>query len=95
MPTIIAFDCSLSMSRFISTKVQDKDDVKMSLKSIGHNVIMEIIRYLENYVKLEYVALMEFAAHAKILCNFTRDHASLKHALEMVSATRRCVSIID
>lgn len=85
MPTIIAFDCSLSMSRFISSKVPGQtSEVQISLKSLGHKLITEIIKYLEQHVKLEYIALIAFAANSEVLCHFTRDHEALRRSLEKV-----------
>lgn len=81
MPTIIALDCSLSMSRIVSTQVGEETEVKISRKQLAHEACYELLEYLSKRIKLEYTALLSFSSTCQVLCEFTREHESLKTAL--------------
>nr|XP_039262841.1 integrator complex subunit 14-like [Styela clava] len=81
MPTIIAFDCSLSMSRVVTTQVGEEGGIKISQKHLAYDACNELLKYLSKRIKLEYTALLSFSSTCQVLCEFTRDHEALKAAL--------------
>ncbi|KAK2143093.1 hypothetical protein LSH36_878g01004 [Paralvinella palmiformis] len=78
MPTVILFDCSLSMSRPVCPS-DNNDDIQR--KHLAINGINTLLDYLTEHCKLEFVSLVEFSSTASIQVPFTRDHELIRAAL--------------
>lgn len=88
MPTIIAVDCSLSMSR-TSTLSGDGGPVNITLKQLSQQVCHSILTYLSTRVKLEYTALLSFSSCCQQLSEFTRDYDALKACVSKIKVNNK------
>ena len=80
MPTIIAIDCSLSMSKNLTSAENGSSVSKLQLaRSLSSQVLEHILKS-----KLEQTAIMSFSSDVKVLCDFTRDLSELNSSLDGV-----------
>lgn len=83
MPTVIAIDCSLSMSRPVQSVMKDIDG-KSSQKHLAVQLCQNLLNYLSLKIKLEYTALLSFSSTCECLSGFTRDYDHLKLCLNEI-----------
>ena len=80
MPTIIAIDNSLSMSK---TVANGKGGTKVSNLQIGCSIASQVVEHFSKS-KLEYISILSFSSSVDIVCDFTRNKNQLKTDLSKV-----------
>uniref|UniRef100_A0A1I8PBR1 Integrator complex subunit 14 n=1 Tax=Stomoxys calcitrans TaxID=35570 RepID=A0A1I8PBR1_STOCA len=83
MPTIIALDVSLSMIRTIPGRSEENAITYHQLAVKG---ISQLLEYLSNLSKLEYVALLTFSSSCELKVDFTRDYDQIKQVVKKVES---------
>ncbi|KAH3839511.1 integrator complex subunit 14-like [Dreissena polymorpha] len=81
MPTILALDVSLSMSRPVKTEAGGED---FSRKNLAIHGLSTLLDYFTANCKLEFTSLVVFSYLWEQLCAFTRDVDVIKAALNTV-----------
>ncbi|KAK6179916.1 hypothetical protein SNE40_012164 [Patella caerulea] len=88
MPTVIALDVSLSMSRLVKTEGSEEYD-KRHLAIHGINTLLDQINA---HSKLEFVSLVVFSYLYEQLVSFTREYDTIKTALNKVEVyNKTCI----
>ncbi|XP_075153129.1 integrator complex subunit 14 [Haematobia irritans] len=80
MPTIIALDVSLSMIRTIPGRSENP----ITYQQLAAKGISQLLEYLSNISKLEYVALLTFSGSCELKVDFTRDYDQIKQVVKKV-----------
>ncbi|XP_059151327.1 integrator complex subunit 14-like [Physella acuta] len=89
MPTVIALDVSLSMSRPVVLTDTSEEYQRRHLAIHGINIFLD---YLTANYKLEFVSLVAFSYLYEQLSTFTRDYNSVRTALNRVEAfSKTCI----
>ncbi|ESO88197.1 hypothetical protein LOTGIDRAFT_206942 [Lottia gigantea] len=92
MPTIIALDVSLSMSRLVKCESTTEDFDKRNLAIHGINTLLD---YISSNCKLEFISLVVFSYLYEQLVSFTRDYDSIKTALNKVEVyNKTCIETV-
>ncbi|XP_055325567.1 integrator complex subunit 14-like [Sitodiplosis mosellana] len=84
MPTIIALDVSLSMTRTLpvtTNGTNGTNDEHITYNQLAVQGINEFLNYLTKNSKLEHVALVVFSSKYDVLVDFTRDYDAIRQAL--------------
>lgn len=80
MPSIIAIDNSLSMSKAVATDDDGSIISKLQLACLcSKNIIDKFGKS-----KLEHVSLVSFSSNVNVICDFTRNYDELKSNLSKV-----------
>ncbi|KAK0051696.1 von Willebrand factor A domain-containing protein 9 [Biomphalaria pfeifferi] len=89
MPTIIALDVSLSMSRSVLLPDSTEEYQRRHIAIHGINTFLD---YLSANYKLEFVSLIAFSYLYEQLSTFTRDYSIIRTALTKVEAfSKTCI----
>lgn len=86
MPTVLALDVSLSMSRIVGTSKLNKDgevagkgaEESMEIRRLANIGLGCILDYLAQKAQLEYTALVVFSSLWEIEHEFTKNHEKIK-----------------
>ena len=84
MPSIIAIDNSLSMSKVVAT---DNDGLAMSKLHLACLCSAKVLDRM-NKSSLEHVALVSFSSSVNLMCDFTRNYDELRANLQKVCRIR-------
>lgn len=79
MPTVIALDVSLSMSRFVSTSDEEITYHQLAVAGINH-----FLDYLAENSKLEQVCLVCYSNVAEVVIEFTKNYDTIREALSKI-----------
>uniref|UniRef100_A0A0B6ZRF4 Integrator complex subunit 14 n=1 Tax=Arion vulgaris TaxID=1028688 RepID=A0A0B6ZRF4_9EUPU len=92
MPTVIALDVSLSMSRPVLLPDAAEDYQRKHLANHGISTFLD---YLSSTYKLEFVSLIAFSFLWEQLSAFTRDYSVIRAALNKVeSFSKTCIETV-
>ncbi|XP_031617917.1 integrator complex subunit 14 [Contarinia nasturtii] len=81
MPTIIALDVSLSMTRAVPVATNGTNDDNITYSQLAIQGINEFLNYLTKNSKLEHVSLLVYSSKYDVLVDFTRDYDAIRQAL--------------
>lgn len=84
MPTIIALDVSLSMTRMIPAPPGQNNEELTTYHQFAVRGINQFLTYLSNNSKLEYVCLLVYSTLYEIIIDFTRDYEIIKQSLHNI-----------
>ncbi|XP_053662332.1 integrator complex subunit 14 [Anopheles marshallii] len=91
MPTIIALDVSLSMSRPIPNQPSStggsssaESDNVLTYHQLAVQGINYVLDYLTKHARLEYVSLIIYSSLYEVVVDFTRDYDSIRNALHKI-----------
>uniref|UniRef100_A0A1Y9IW43 Integrator complex subunit 14 n=1 Tax=Anopheles minimus TaxID=112268 RepID=A0A1Y9IW43_9DIPT len=91
MPTIIALDVSLSMSRPIPNQPSStggsgsaESDNMVTFHHLAVQGINYVLDYLTKHARLEYVSLIIYSSLYEVVVDFTRDYDSIRNALHKI-----------
>lgn len=84
MPTIIALDVSLSMTRAIPVSHNHINDEYITYHELAIRGINQFLNYLSRNCKLEYVCLVVYSSLYEIIVEFTREYETIKQALHNI-----------
>nr|CAB3256419.1 von Willebrand factor A domain-containing protein 9-like [Phallusia mammillata] len=81
MPTVIAIDCSFSLSQLSNTS----DGNSVSKLKLAGICCLEIIERLSEKLNLEHFAIVSFSSNVNVICDFTRDISQLKSSINKLT----------
>uniref|UniRef100_A0A1I8JUV4 Integrator complex subunit 14 n=1 Tax=Anopheles funestus TaxID=62324 RepID=A0A1I8JUV4_ANOFN len=91
MPTIIALDVSLSMSRPIPNQPSStggsgstESDNVLTYHHLAVQGINYVLDYLTKHARLEYVSLIIYSSLYEVVVDFTRDYDTIRNALHKI-----------
>ncbi|XP_043221562.1 integrator complex subunit 14-like [Amphibalanus amphitrite] len=90
MPTVLALDVSLSMSRPVFQ--QDRSEEPPTVRQLAIKGIHALLNHIHHNCKLEFAALAVYSSMYEILGSFTRDFDQLKSRLaSLAEYDKSCV----
>lgn len=87
MPTIIAVDVSLSMTRPVpvaGAATGGTGDEALTYHQLAIQAVNGILDYLAKHSRLEFVSLIVYSSLYEVLVDFTRDYESVRAALHKI-----------
>ncbi|XP_055528850.1 integrator complex subunit 14 [Wyeomyia smithii] len=85
MPTIIALDVSLSMTRTVPPGSNSGNtEESLTFHQLAIQGINTILDYLGKHSKLEFVSLIIYSSLYEVVVDFTRDYESIRQALHKI-----------
>ncbi|XP_053690339.1 integrator complex subunit 14 [Sabethes cyaneus] len=84
MPTIIALDVSLSMTRPVPPGSNSSAEESLTYHQLAIQGINTILDYLGKHSRLEFVSLIIYSSLYEVVVDFTRDYESIRQALHKI-----------